>query len=309
MTAVRLCRFLFTGLLVCSLACADTAETGGKETASLRLDFSPDKSVDFYQPENGAALKLDIFLPPNHTPTDQRGCIIFFFGGAWSTGTPRQFYSYAKYFASRGLVAISAQYRTRSSHRANPRQCVEDGKRSIRYVREHASELGVNPDMIIAGGGSAGGHVAAACAMCPKIDATPDAALSCVPNALVLFNPVYDNGPTGFGNKSVIGYWQDISPFHNICKGLPPTLVFFGSKDHLVPDTTIKAFDNQMVEAGNLCETHIYEGEAHGFFNINKGGREIFEDVLAKTDTFLVKHGYLTGDNTAVEWTTKMLER
>ena len=283
------------------------AEKENREKYSWTLGFKPDKSIQFYQPEKGEPLKLDIFFPENHTSADKRGCIVFFFGGGWTSGSTEQFYGYAKYLASRGLVAISAQYRTKGSHKVTPRECVEDGKRAIRYVREHAKELGVDPDKIIASGGSAGGHVAAACAMCPKIDATPDSTVSCVPNALVLFNPVYDNGPEGYGYKTVIEYWKDIAPFHNIRKGQPPAVVFFGSNDKCVPVSTVKAFEKQMVEAGNTCETHIYEGEAHGFFHISKGGRKMFEDVLVKADAFLVKHGYLTGPNTVAEWTAKAI--
>ncbi|MEI7947594.1 MAG: alpha/beta hydrolase [bacterium] len=293
--------------LLCLLGETAFAKEENREKYNWALGFKPDKSIQFYQPEKGEPLKLDIFFPEKHTPADKRGCIVFFFGGGWTSGSTEQFYGYSKYLSSRGLVAISAQYRTRGSHKVAPRECVEDGKRAIRYVREHAKELGVDPDKIIASGGSAGGHVAAACAMCPKIDATPDPTVSCSPNALVLFNPVYDNGPEGYGHKTVTEYWKDISPLHNIRKGQPPAIVFFGSNDACVPVATVKAFEKQMVEAGNTCETHIYEGEAHGFFHISKGGRKMFEDVLVKADAFLVKHGYLTGTNTVAEWTAKAI--
>jgi len=157
------------------------AQNESKEKYSWTLGYNPDKTIQFSQPENGKPLRLDLFLPDHHTPADKRGCIVFFFGGGWTSGAPNQFYGYAKYLASRGLVAISAEYRTKSSHGAPPRQCVEDGKTAIRYVRAHATELGVDPNRIAAGGGSAGGHVAAACALCPKIDATPDLPISCIP--------------------------------------------------------------------------------------------------------------------------------
>lgn len=298
---------LFLAGMLCLLGELAIAEKESREKYPWTLGYSPDKTIQFYKPESGDTLKLDIFFPENHTPAEKRGCIVFFFGGGWSSGSTEQFYGYSKYLASRGLVAISAQYRTKSSHKVTPRQCVEDGKRAIRYVREHAKELGVDPDKVIASGGSAGGHVAAACALCPKIDATPDSAVSCIPNTLVLFNPVYDNGPDGYGHKTVSDYWKDISPFHNIRKGLPPAVVFFGTRDTCVPVATIKAFEKQMVEAGNTCETHLYEGEEHGFFHICKGGRKMFEDVLVKVDAFLVKHGYLTGPNTVAEWTASRI--
>jgi acetyl esterase len=280
-----------------------------REKHPWNLGCKPDKILQFYQPENGAALNMDVFFPENDMPAGKRGCIIFFFGGGWSSGSTAQFHGYSRYFASRGMVAISAQYRTAQSHHAKPRQCVEDGKSAIRYVREHSAELGVDPNKIVASGGSAGGHVAAACAMCPKIDAKPDSPISRVPNALVLFNPVYDNGPTGFGNKSVVDYWRDISPLHNIRKGQPPTVVFVGSNDKLLPIETVNAFEKHMIVAGNECETHIYEGEDHGFFHISKGGRKMFEDVLVKTDAFLVKHGYLSGENAVAKWTDSTVTR
>lgn len=299
---------LFAGGL-CLGALHAVAQERPQEKYPWNLGYTPDRTIQFHKPETGNPLKLDVFFPENYAPSDKRGCVVFFFGGGWTSGGPEQFYGFAKYFSARGLVAISAQYRTKQSHQAIPRQCVEDGKAAIRYVREHAKELGVDPDKIIAGGGSAGGHVAAACAMCPKIDANPDSRVSCVPNALVLFNPVYDNGPGGYGHDRVAEYWKDISPLHNIRKGQPPTVVFLGSQDKLVPVATAKAFEKQMIEAGNKCETHIFEGGEHGFFHISKGGRKFFEDVLAKADAFLVKHGYLTGANNAAKWTASAIER
>jgi acetyl esterase/lipase len=284
-------------------------DAGPVEKYSWDLGYEPDKTVEFYKPEEGTPLELDMFFPDNHTPSKKTGCIVFFFGGGWSGGDTKQFYGYGKYMASRGLVAVSAQYRTRKSHKAIPRQCVEDGKEAIRYIRRHAKEFGIDPNKIIAGGGSAGGQVAAACALCPRIDSDPGSPVPCQPSALVLFNPVYDNGPEGYGHSRVTEYWKDISPFHNIRPGLPPTIAFFGSNDKHVPVTTINAFQKQMTDAGNTCETHIYEGQSHGFFHISKGGRDMFEDVLAKADAFLVKHGFLSGDDKIAAWTANAINR
>jgi acetyl esterase len=282
--------------------------SGKSEKHNWTLGYKPDKTIEFYKPEKGKALKLDIFFPAGYKPSKKYGCIIFFFGGGWSSGSTQQFYGYSKYMSSRGLIAISAQYRTHKSHKAIPKQCVEDGKEAIRYIRKHAMELGIDPDKIIAGGGSAGGHVAAACAMCPEIDSQSKSPISCTPNALVLLNPVYDNGPDGYGHRRVTEYWKDISPLHNIRKGLPPTIVFFGSKDKHVPVATINTFHKKMTELGNECSTYIYTEQAHGFFNVSKGGRKIFENILVKIDEFLVKHSYLSGKNTVATWTASTVE-
>lgn len=295
---------LCIGLLcLCSL---QTAEAKKKKeepasTVSMTLGYLPDKQIEYYQPQNGKPLLLDVFLPENYNSASTYSCIVFFFGGGWINGDNEQFYVFSKYMASRGLVSICAQYRTQKSHNTKPRACVEDGKEAIRYIREHAEELGIDPDKIIAGGGSAGGHVAAACAMCTNIDRNPESPISCVPNVLVLLNPVYDNGPGGYGHSRVKEYWEDISPLHNMKKGLPPTIVFFGTKDKYVPVKTIDTFQKSMVENGNECVTHIYEEQSHGFWRHIKGV-ENFTDVLMKMDSFLVSHGYLVGENTANAW-------
>ena len=296
------CHFaLSTSLLLTGLT------SGALEKYSWTLGHRPDKTIQYKTPEQGKPLKLDIFFPEGHDASKQAACVVFFFGGGWNGGSTDQFYGFGKYFASRGLVAISAQYRTKSSHKAIPRQCVEDGMAAIRYVREHAAELGIDPKRVIAGGGSAGGHVAAATAMCLKMDPTPKAKTSHVPNALLLFNPVYDNSPGGYGHERVQEYWEDISPMDNIREGLPPTIVFFGEKDGLVSVPKINAFDAKMEAVGNVCESHIYPGEKHGLFHIQKGGRKVFEDVLTKADAFLVKEGFLSGTDSVAPWTASSI--
>ena len=145
-------------------------------------------------------------------------------------------------------MAIAAEYRIKSKHNTTPQECVKDGKSAIRWVRQHASELGIDPNKVIAGGGSAGGHVAAATATTKVFNEEgEDTSISCIPNALVLFNPVFDNGPIGgWSPDKVKDYWQDISPAHNISDKTPPTIVFLGTNDKLIPVKTAERFKKNM---------------------------------------------------------------
>lgn len=253
--------------------------------------FKPDKSL-VYKTVGEVTLKLHVFNPEGHKTSDKRPAMVFFFGGGWVGGSPSQFYPHCEHLASRGMVAISAEYRVRNQHKTTPRECVNDGKSAIRWVRQHAGELGVDPVKVVAGGGSAGGHVAAATGTTKAFEeADEDLAISAVPAALVLFNPVFDNGPGGYGHDRVQAYWKAISPMHNISETTPPTIVFLGTRDKHVPVETANTYKRLMEEKGRRCELHIYDGQAHGFFNYTN--TEFYQKTIAEMDRFLESLGFL----------------
>ncbi|MGB2403643.1 MAG: alpha/beta hydrolase, partial [Akkermansiaceae bacterium] len=143
-------------------------------------------------------LKLHVFKPRGHQASDKRPAVVFFFGGGWQGGTPRQFYQQSLFLAEHGMVAFAAEYRVASIHKTSPYECVADGKSAIRWVRKHALQLGVDPDRIVSSGGSAGGHVAACTGVIQGYEQVgEDASVSSQPNAMVLFNPVLDTTAKG----------------------------------------------------------------------------------------------------------------
>lgn len=242
-----------------------------------------------YKRASGVDLSLHIFYPDNHKSSDQRPAMVFFHGGGWRQGHPSQFYRQSQYLADKGMVAISAEYRLSGKHGTTPKESLKDGKSAIRWIRAHAAELGIDPDKIAAGGGSAGGHVAAAAGTATAIEeGSDDKAISHYPQALVLFNPVFDNGPGGYGHQRVKGYWQGFSPLHNITRRTPPTLGLFGEKDTAIKVSSAMKFDERMKQVGAYRKTVIYKGQPHGFFNEAK-----YEETLWEMEQFLVRQGFL----------------
>ena len=272
-----------------------TPEEIGKGAFSQR----PDKALVYKTVDNkgeATELKLQVFLPKGHQASDSRPAAVFFHGGGWRGGTPDHMYPQCRYLALRGMVAISVQYRTINGFGTTPKECVTDGKSAMRWVRTHAAELGIDPSRIVAGGGSAGGHIAAATALVEAFDeAGEDASVSCRPDALVLFNPVFDNGPQGFRNSLVREYWKAISPIDHIDANTPPTFVILGTKDKHIPVETAKRFERLMDENGRRCDLHLYEGREHGFYNIWED-RNALADTMIRMDRFLSSLGYLEGE-------------
>ena len=221
--------------------------------------------------------------------------LVFFHGGGWKNGNYKAFKRQCSYLASRGMVAISADYRIKSLHHTTPFEAVQDAKSAIRFVRKNPSALSIDPNKIASGGGSAGGHLAAVCGIIEGFDdPNENLTISSKPNALVLFNPVYDNSKEGYGYSIFKDRYMEISPLHNITIGAPPTVVFFGTKDKTTPVKSSEEFKTKMKAVGSRCDLFLFEGQEHSFFN--KG--TYFNKTLFETDLFLLSLGYLSGKPT-----------
>lgn len=298
--------FLTAALGMAGAGLAEGAAPRADRAASLPEWMAPSRE-EVYKRVGDAELRLFLFLPPNHSPEDRRAAIVLFFGGGWAAGSPRQFFPQAAYLASRGMVAVSAEYRVGSRHGVRPDACVTDAKSAMRWVRQHAGELGIAPDRIAAGGGSAGGHLAACAATVAELDdPTEDRTVRSRPDALVLFNPalVLDEtsldpaSPRAEIRRQRFGDLDPkrVSPFHHLRADLPPTLILHGEQDTTVPIESVRRFAAAAARLGARCEVVAYPGAGHGFFNHGRGKR--FADTLRDADRFLVSIGYLEGPDT-----------
>ena len=239
-----------------------------------------------YKSVNSFELNLRIFYPSQFDSSKSYPAMIFFFGGGWSRANHDQFKPHSEYFSSLGIITILADYRVSELHGSSPEEALKDAKSAMRFIKNKASIYGIDPNNIIAAGGSAGGHLAAATIMSTNInDHQDDLQINPAPKALVLFNPVLDNGPDGYGYERVKNYYKDFSPFYNVRENLPPTIIFIGTEDHLIPIETILTFQREMRAFGNICEVITYEGQGHGFFNYSN--KKFYDDTIWKTFKFL----------------------
>ena len=272
------------------------------------------RTTETYKTVGDIELKLHIFdmARPGHTPTPEgRTAIVFFFGGGWKSGTTTQFEPHSKYFATRGALAITPEYRNRNKHNSTATQSVMDAKSAIRRVRRNATRLGVDPAKVVAGGGSAGGHLAAAVATLPEFDEPgEDTSISCIPNGLLLFNPAVALRHEAFNIERDSDRYRDIrarlgtipehiSPVLNMREKAPPAIIFHGEDDPTVPFAQATAFAKGWSKHG-ICEVKGYKGQAHGFFNLNRKN-DYFRLTTEAADQFLVKHGLLAGTPTVRE--------
>jgi acetyl esterase len=286
-------RWALSGLALAAVAGAVAAHR-------WRQRGEPDERLA-YKALPGGGLHLDHFRPRNPGTSGLAPGLLMFHGGGWAFGSPRQFHGPARDLSQRlGLHVFCVEYRIRSRHQSTPADSVQDARDAIRYVRQHAARLGVDANRVAAGGGSAGGHLAACLgtgAGLPdprpptQTQAHAEWLASTRPQALVLLNPMLDLSPGRPDHADVAAHWEALSPHHHIGPGLPPTLVLSGTQDAEVPVATVQAFCARAQAAGSRCEARFFEGAGHGFFNAEVAGGRFARPTWEAVERFLRQQG------------------
>lgn len=278
---------------------------GAADAPSAALPAAPAKKPDYalarskialptrsviYKKVGERELAMYLFEPVGHKPSDRRPCFVAIHGGGWVAGTPTIMNCVGEAFAARGWVVANIRYRLHKPDDGTTAfDSVKDAKSAVRYVRSHAQELGIDPEKVVAGGRSAGGHLAAATAMFPDIEEeSDDKNVSCVPNALVLCSPVIDTSADGYGHELLGKRWQELSPLHHVRAGLPPTIILHGMRDTTTPFAGAKAFDQAMRATGNKIEFVAHARGSHSYMMRTK---ELFDEAMGRIVSFLKTNG------------------
>lgn len=259
---------------------------------------------EVYKKINGTELHADVFFTSANWERNSNPAIALFHGGGWAFGDPSEFYEACKRYARKGFVTFSFQYRLSVNEDGSypnpeitPVESTKDARSAIRWLRENAEELHINPEKIVVGGQSAGGQLALATALCDTInEKTDNLKISPVPNALLLFS----------SNVNTLEPWIDmllgdrsheiwsISPYHNLKKNMPPAIAFHGEDDNQVLFYIVRMFQDKMNKLGNYYELHTYQGRKHYLAPDNEKYATYFdEEILLKTDAFLQKFGFM----------------
>lgn len=253
----------------------------------------PGKSY-VYKHSGGKPREMEIYFPPGHDPAkDKVPGVILFHGGGWSSGSLGAFRPACNYLASRGLVAATANYQMLSKKdraklskgKSNKSVCVIDGKSAIRWFKQHAGELGIDPTRIVTGGGSAGGHISVLATLNEELNdpADPkDIDTSVV--AYLLFNPAFAETDSKY---------PDVDALKFLKPDLAPAIAMYGTVDPWLKRA--QPVFNKLDRLGNTTtELWLAEGQKHAFFN-----KEPWKTVtIAAADRFLVQQGILKGKPT-----------
>lgn len=205
---------------------------------------------------HGPLNTLDVYRRRDHAgaaPT-----LIHVHGGSWMHGRKeRQAKPLTWHLAQKGWVVVSINYRL--SPEATFPDHVDDVKAAVAWVRDHAGELGADPDFIVLTGGSAGGHLAALAALDAETRVQ-----GCVPHY-----GIYDfldrhrargrNSLEGFLRKTIMKCspvecpdgWDAASPIAQVGPHAPPFFVLHGTFDSMAYVTEARVFVDALRAASN----------------------------------------------------------
>ena len=284
---------------------------------SISLDtllLVPKMTEDVIKTINNEEVKIFYVKPADCKPGEKRTAVVWIHGGGWAGGSTESFFPHARYFANRGAVGFCIQYRLVKAYGTTVADCLADCKSAIRYIRQHAAELGIDPDKIVVMGDSAGGHLASCLGTIDGFDdPTDNLKISPKPNAMVLYNPLSDFTTSVFINRIIGGTALDkkttpesqiptneqtelakkLSPIFNVHKNQPPTLLIHGTDDTVIlPEQSVQ-FTEAMKKAGNSCKLILLPETTHAFVCANwKASEEVVVSAIREADKFLISLGF-----------------
>ncbi|NEU83105.1 alpha/beta hydrolase [Nostoc sp. UIC 10630] len=208
------------------------------------------KDILFASPA-GVPLKMEVYQPPQ---VGKYPAVIVIYGGAWQYGNPHANSEFNQYIAHQGYTVFAIDYRHAPKYQF-PTQ-LDDVRTALNFIRKNAAAYEADPERMVLIGRSAGAHLAMLAAYQP--DAPPIRAV------VNYYGPV--NLPGGYKTppfpdpintravlKAFMGgsleelpnQYKIASPINYLTHPLPPTLLIYGSRDHLVE----ARFGRQMYES------------------------------------------------------------
>ncbi len=219
---------------------------------------------------------------------------VFFHGGGWHQyGKGLLTGSFFRHLAAQGHVVMDVAYRLYPQ--TDLAGMVGDAKRAVAWMKANAGRYGVNPEWVVAAGGSAGGHLALMAAYTPgHPELSPEdlKGADTSVRAVVAYYPVVDLrayadhnsyattfvGPLELTSpREVVAGLLDgtadevpdrydlLSPDTHVYPECPPTLLLQGGHDHVVPLAPIRSFYRRLEAAGVPVVYVEYPATEHVF--------------------------------------------
>ena len=263
------------------------------------------RSYDRRIPGVGSDLNIRIYQPREAKPGERFPVLAWFHGGGFVIGDLDTHDHACRALATQAdCLVVAVDYRLAPEFKFPA--AVDDSMATLRWLALHALEIGGDPARLAVGGDSAGGNLAAVCAILARNEGHPKLAhqLLIYPctapepetpshrkfaeghlltrNAITWFYKLYVRSPKEFYDfRFAPLVAEDLS-------GLPPAWVLVAGYDPLRDEGVDYA--RRLIEAGNRVTLVNYDGMIHGFYlmggAVDAARRALSQSAQALKDAF-----------------------
>lgn len=207
--------------------------------------------------------KLDVYVP--RQPLEGAPVVVFFYGGSWNSGDRGDYAFVGEALASRGIVAVLADYRLYPQVRYP--LFLEDSARAVAWTRAHIREFSGNPQRLFLMGHSSGAYNAAMLALDPALLGAVGMSSKDLSGWIGLAGP-YDFLPIKNAAVRPVFFWPDSppqsQPINHVRQGEPPALLIAATKDNLVnPTRNTAGLARKLREVGVPVQDLYYSRPSH----------------------------------------------
>jgi len=241
-----------------------------------RIDVLVRRGVEFARPA-GVPLTVDVYRPAAAGP---HPVLIQLYGGAWQRGSPEDNASFASWFASTGYVVVAVDYR-HAPEATWPAQ-IQDVRAALDWILAHSSEYEADTSRIAFIGRSAGAQLALVAAYQAGSPLVRAVVSYYGPTDLVEgwrqpprpdpldVRGILETYLRGTPDSAPVQY-REASPVTYVSARVPPTLLVYGARDHIVAPRFGRELHDRLREAGAVSVLLEVPWAEHAFDAIPNG--------------------------------------
>ncbi|PQV47841.1 acetyl esterase/lipase [Jejuia pallidilutea] len=284
-------KFLFVGFLLLVFNASCSNETTSDEDITENI-LNTSKVFEAFDVAYGDAerQKFDIYLPANRTLATKT--VILIHGGGWTSGSKADMNVFKLLITQQfsDIAVVNMNYRLANANNKPYPMQIEDITNLVAFLRENKTKYSISEDIGFIGI-SAGAHLSLLWSYAFDTNNKVDMVCSIVgptnltdPEYLNNTNPELQNLLDLFGIDPTTEFLEEVSPFHQVTATAPPTILFYGGKDPLIPISQGTDLRDKLQSLNVTHEFTLYDNAGHGWT-----GLELL-DTWSKLNVFMETH-------------------
>jgi acetyl esterase/lipase len=232
----------------------------------------------------------DIYLPQNRTLSTK--VMILVHGGGWTSGDKADMNGFVELIQQDlpTYAIVNINYRLASSTNSPFPMQLDDITTIINDLKTKNEEYIISEDYAFLGT-SAGAHLSLLWSYAYDTQADVNMVASIVGPTNLTDEAYLNSGDSTiqgfidlFGAELVIPFLENFSPFHKVTTAAPPTILFYGGQDPLIPNSQGTDLSDRLMQLGVTHEFTFYPEEGHGWIGQNA------TDTWTKLQAFIAEH-------------------